>query len=260
MRGLTRESALRFQNEFTQHGIQNPQKASRLGFLGRRFGLGFWFCGADAGHFILRRFCGRGGFHGGDKEAGEQSAAQEGVAEKLPGLRPAFRAGNQRRDPAEDGFGVFGILEGIEQPRSGVGDEIKEQGAENAATQQADERGATVEALPEPNDRGVSDVIHQLIFHDGPGPDIETLAHVIEIQRNVGQNHCAEGQPPGHAFGEIDPGAKDQRVRSAEVGREYPRPTAQRKQRHEYKRQRAIPFFFHRPEHTLFCYDLKFLN
>src|ERR1035438_5484171 len=104
--------------------------------LASRFAFRCWF--ARAGGFVGGRFSGELARRG--EQGGEKSAAQERVAKKFPGGWIAARALGQRDDPAGERLGVFGIVKGIEQPRRGVGDEIEQNRAENAAAQKTEQR------------------------------------------------------------------------------------------------------------------------
>src|SRR6185436_15861485 len=102
----------------------------------------------------------------------EQPGAEEGVAEKEPGVGPAACAFDQGGEPGEDGLVVFAVLKRVEQPRRGVGDEIEQRRAEQAAAEQAGEGGRRFEPASEQDDRKPGDVINELVSQDGEAPDV----------------------------------------------------------------------------------------
>src|ERR1700751_682486 len=75
-------------------------------------------------------------FHRACEHAGEQSAAEQVVAEKFPRLRPSRGAFGERNQPARERLGVLRIVKWIEEPRKRVGDEIKQHCPDQSARKQ----------------------------------------------------------------------------------------------------------------------------
>src|SRR5204863_4175337 len=87
------------------------------------------------GLFFPGGFGGFSEFHCPDEETGEESATQECITEKFPGLRVAGRALRQGRQPASEIPGVFWVPEWIEKPGCCIRDEIEEHRSEDAAAE-----------------------------------------------------------------------------------------------------------------------------
>src|SRR6185503_1433478 len=88
-----------------------PRLLSGFGFFGRialRFRRRLIFVFLFPGFLGFERVR---QFHRARKQAGEQAAAQQSVAEKLPRLRPACRSTGQGLQPAGQGSGILGVAE-----------------------------------------------------------------------------------------------------------------------------------------------------
>jgi len=83
-------------------------------------------------------------------------------------------------------FGVLGISERVEEPRGGVGDEIKEQGAQDSATEQREEGRFRFKGAPEPDEAHVGSIIEELIFEYWQFEHTPAQVEVIEIQPDIG--------------------------------------------------------------------------
>ncbi len=118
----------------------------------RRPGLGFLFGSFSAGSAASLSL------RAPANKPGEKAPAQERVDEELDGGRITVGAFGQRHNPARQILGVFRVGE----PGGGVGDEVKEARANDAAGEQAQKRGAPAKPRAKPDDEQEGAVVHQL--------------------------------------------------------------------------------------------------
>src|SRR2546423_1089918 len=90
---------------------------------------------------------------------------------------------------------VFRIAKGIEQPGGEIGEEIKENSANNSAAEQSKKARTRAEAFAEPDDRGKGDIIDQLCWPERIDPKSEPI---VDIQRQIGNEQSSKRQPPLH--------------------------------------------------------------
>src|SRR5436189_3399662 len=132
-------------------------------------------------------------FHRRGEQRGKEARAQQRMAKKLPRVRPTARAQRESEEPTVPAMTVFVVVEGIEKPRGGVGNQIKQDRAQQSAADQRKDVGPWFESAAEEKNRRVGGVVHQLI-------DLKTVppsrTKIEKVQRHVGENHDAKRHPP----------------------------------------------------------------
>jgi len=191
---------------------------SGAGFLGFGGGFGFGagagFVGgfAGAGGFVGGRFGGQ--FFGGGEEGGEEAAAEESFQEERQGAGVAIHSLGEGGEPAGEVMGIGGV----DEPGGGVGDEVKEEGTEDAPAQEAEEMAVGPEGPAQEKDEGVGDILKSHPFEGVQVPYGRTLAGIIGIQGQIGGQHDDQRKPPAKGTAKVDAGAENQGVGDAEVG------------------------------------------
>src|ERR1051325_8846669 len=104
---------------------------------------------------------------------------------------------------------VFRVAERIEKPGGGIRNDIEEKRTHEAAAEKGEKRGARLEPSPQPEDRGVGGVVHELINLK----TIPAFRKVIEVQRNIGERHDNQRHPPAQPVAEIKPGKEHDSIR-----------------------------------------------
>ena len=194
---------------------------SRLGFLWLSISFGSGL--ARSGFFVGRRFSGCGEFDGADEQRGEESAAHKSVAEKFPRRRQSGDASGQCLPPAEQCFCVAGVV----NPRRGVGDEIKQNRAEQSAAEQFEAAISRREKFPDGYDGNETKRFHQHV------PTENGFVIVEDIERDVGDEQRAERQPPRHCAAEINRAAKGDGIGRAKILRQHTGYPRQREHQHQ---------------------------
>ena len=219
--------------------------ALRLRFLRSRGFLILRFlrfrCFLFAGRFEVL-----GELHRADEQAGEKAAAQEGVAEKFPGLHRGFaRADAQGGEPAGEIAGVFGVGEGVEEPRGGVGDDVKKDRAEHASAKERQPGLTGLETASEPDEEQIDGVVQQLIELKG----IDVFREIIiAVDGQIGCGRHRQRQPPAASVAEINTRAEKQRIDGAEVMRHEAGPARRGENQQQRDGQPDIDLFFHGAE------------
>ena len=161
-----------------------------------------------------------GGVERGGEEGGEEPSAEERIAKELPGLGPTGSADGEGLDPAEKPFGILGILE----PGTGIGDEVEEEGTEQAAGGEFWGGAALFEGAAEEKQSGEGEIIDQAEQAEGLPMIIE---HILE---HIGEDQDGEAGSPVQSARE-GPGAERDGVGEAEVQGHEVRPATEREHR-----------------------------
>lgn len=199
---------------------QGRDHGSGRGFLG--LGLGGF-----AGRFLalVGRGFGGGELAGGGEEGGEEAGAQEGVPEEGPGLGIPPGALGEGGDPALEGLDVFRIAERIDPPGGGVGDEVEEEGADEAGSDEGDPAGGRLERAAEEEEDEVGEVLAAEVEERAGVEDVEPLVElVMGVEGEVGDQQDGEGGGGADASTEVNAGAEEQGIGRAEIGRHEARP------------------------------------
>src|SRR5947209_16558343 len=112
---------------------------------------------------------------------------------------------------------VFRIAKRIKQPGGEIGEEIKENSADDPAAEQSEKARTRAEAFAEPDDRGERDIVDKLGWAKGINSKGEPI---VQVQRQIGDQQSSKRQPPLRRAREKCAGAECQRITHAEIGRE----------------------------------------